>query len=51
MARNTRRDKGMGSVYQKRDKWEGAIVIGQYANGSQKKKYFSGKTKSEVQKK
>jgi integrase len=49
---NSRREKGMGAVYQRDENlWEGRLKIGLKPNGSPKYKYFSGKTESVVKKK
>jgi len=48
----TKRGNGEGSIYQRKDGlWIGAISIGRDINGNIKRKTFSGKTRSEVNKK
>lgn len=47
-----KRGNGEGSIYQIKDgTWKGAISIGRDINGNIKRKTFSGKTRSEVNKK
>jgi len=47
-----KRGAGEGSVTQRKDGlWQGAVTIGRNANGTQKRKYFCGKTRTEVSKK
>ena len=48
----SKRGNGEGSIYQRKDGlWIGAISIGRDTNGKIKRKTFSGKTRSEVNKK
>jgi AP2 domain. len=43
------RGNGEGSIRQRKDgRWEAKITIGQNDSGSQKMKYFSGKTRQEA---
>ena len=47
-----RRDKGDGSIYQRKDgKWAAQIRLGKKADGKSNAKFFYGKTESEVKKK
>lgn len=47
-----KRGAGEGSITQRKDgMWQGAITIGRNKNGTQKRKYFYGKTRAEVSKK
>ena len=47
-----KRGSGEGSITQRKDGlWQGAVTIGRNANGTQKRKYFYGKTRTEVSKK
>ena len=47
--RNSRRGKGEGSIFQRKDgTWEGYLTIGYDENGKQKRRYASGKTRAEV---
>lgn len=51
-SKNTRRDKGEGSIYQRKDGlWIAAYHIGKKPNGKPDIKYLSGKTETEVKKK
>ena len=52
MAGSSRREKGTGNVYQRKNgSWVGRITIGKKADGSPQIKYFSGKTQTEVKRK
>ncbi len=47
-----KRSNSEGSIYRRKDgRWAGAITIGFSPDGKQKRKYFYGKTKKEVQEK
>lgn len=47
-----KRGAGEGSITQRKDgMWQGAITIGRNRNGTQKRKYYYGKTRAEVSKK
>lgn len=47
-----KRGAGEGSITQRNDGiWQGAITIGRNRNGTQKRKYYYGKTRAEVSKK
>ncbi len=48
----SKRSNAEGSIYRRKDgKWVGALTIGFDTNGKQKRKYYYGKTKKEVQEK
>lgn len=47
-----KRGAGEGSITQRKDgMWQGAVTVGRNKNGTQKRKYFYGKTRAEVSKK
>jgi len=47
-----RRGAGEGSITQRKDLlWQGSVTVGRNKNGTQKRKYFYGKTRTEVAKK
>lgn len=49
---NGRREKGMGTIYQRENgTYVGRITVGLKSDGKPKTKCFSGKTKAEVKKK